>query len=68
MVTRRGMASVLLGGLLLAVPAGAATVRGSVSDATGGFLPGALVILRGVWCTSKTGRSLRCRSISAGWK
>ena len=48
MVTRRSIASVLVGGLLLAVPAGAATVRGSVSDATGGFLPGAHVVLRGV--------------------
>ena len=48
MVTRRCIASVLVGGLLLAVPADAATVRGSVSDATGGFLPGAHVVLRGV--------------------
>ena len=47
-VTRRYLASVLLGALLLAVPAGAATVRGSVSDATGGSLPGAHVVLRGV--------------------
>ena len=47
-VTRRCLASVLLGGLLLAIPAGAATVRGSVSDATGGLLPGAHVVLRGV--------------------
>ena len=48
MVTRRCIASVLLGGLLLAMPADAATVRGSVSDATGGLLPGAQVVLRGV--------------------
>jgi outer membrane receptor protein involved in Fe transport len=32
----------------MAVPAGAATVRGAVSDATGGLLPGAHVVLRGV--------------------
>ena len=34
--------------LLAAVPAGAATVSGRVSDATGGVLPGARVVLRGV--------------------
>jgi len=38
----------VLGGLLLAMPADAATVRGSVSDATGGLLPGAHVVLRGL--------------------
>ena len=45
---RRCMASVLLGGLLLASPSDAATVRGSVSDSSGGVLPGARVVLRGV--------------------
>jgi len=48
MVTRRCLASVLVGGLLLAIPADAATVRGSVSDATGGLLPGARVVMKGV--------------------
>ena len=48
MVIPRCLTSVLVGGLLLAIPAGAATVRGSVSDATGGILPGAHVVLRGV--------------------
>jgi hypothetical protein len=42
------MATVVLGGLLLAFPADAATVRGTVSDATGGFLSGAHVVLRGL--------------------
>ena len=45
---RRWMAGVLVSALLLAVPAGAATVRGSVSDTTGGSLGGARVVLRGV--------------------
>ena len=44
----RWCAGVCLAGLLLAVPAGAATVRGSVSDATGGSLSAAHVVLRGV--------------------
>ena len=48
MVTRRCMWSVLLGGFLLAVPAGAATVRGVVSDSSGGLIPEARVVLRGV--------------------
>ena len=48
LLTRRYMAGVMLGGLLLAIPANAATVRGSVSDATGGLLPWAQVVLRGV--------------------
>jgi len=48
MVTRRWMAHVLCGVLLLSAPAKAATVRGSVSDATGGLIPGARVVLRGV--------------------
>ena len=48
MGTRRYIAGVLAAGLLLAMPAGAATVRGSVSDATGGLLPAARVVLRGV--------------------
>jgi hemoglobin/transferrin/lactoferrin receptor protein len=47
-VVDRCIASVLLAGLLLAIPADAATVRGSVSDATGGLLSGARVVLRGV--------------------
>lgn len=48
MVTRRFVGSLLLGGLLLAIPADAATVRGTVSDATGGAFSGAHVILRGI--------------------
>mgnify|MGYP003396341286 CR=1 FL=1 len=48
MVPRRCLAGVLFWGLFLAVPADAATVRGSVSDATGGLLSGAQVVLRGV--------------------
>jgi hemoglobin/transferrin/lactoferrin receptor protein len=42
------MARALCGVLLLVAPAHAATVRGSVSDATGGSVPGARVVLRGV--------------------
>ena len=45
---RRCTAGVFVSALLLAVPAGAATVRGSVADATGGSLGGARVVLRGV--------------------
>ena len=48
MVTRRCLASVLTGSLLLAGPSDAATVRGAVSDATGGLLSGAHVIMRGL--------------------
>jgi len=48
MITRACMTSVLMASLLLASPANAATVRGSVSDATGGLLSGAHVILRGL--------------------
>jgi len=48
MVTRRWMAHALCGMLLLSASADAATVRGSVSDATGGSIPGARVVLRGV--------------------
>jgi outer membrane receptor protein involved in Fe transport len=47
-MVRRRIAGVLLGGLFLAMPVDAATVRGSVSDATGGSLPGARVVLRGL--------------------
>ena len=46
MVTRGCVARVLIVGFLLGRPADAATVRGSVSDATGGLLSGARVILR----------------------
>ena len=46
MITRACMTSVLMASLLLASSDDAATVRGSVSDATGGLLSGARVILR----------------------
>lgn len=48
MVSVRRVASVFLGGVLLALPVDAATVRGSVTDATGGYLADAHVILRDV--------------------
>jgi outer membrane receptor protein involved in Fe transport len=48
MVGPRCIGSALLGTLLLAIPADAATVRGLVSDASGGHVPGAHVVLRGV--------------------
>ena len=62
MVRHRCMAGVLLGGLLLAGQAGAATVRGSVSDATGGFIPGAHVVLRGI----ATGQESSVETIADG--
>ena len=47
-LTRRGIAGAVLSVLLLVHQVEAATVRGSVSDATGGFLPGAHVVIRNV--------------------
>ena len=62
MFTRRCFAHALCGVLLLAVSADAATVRGSVSDISGGLLPGAHVVLRGV----ATGQELSVETSNDG--
>ncbi len=48
MTTGKRIVFVLLASLVFLPPAGAATVRGVVSDATGAVLPGTRVVLRGV--------------------